>query len=115
MPPVRRLDVFKALFGFSCQVVLSVEAFPVLPDATKYAMGVLKHSLHSCFFCYQRRTAALEEEVDFFAARLGRSRALEELLSLRREYRKSTGFVIRCLPTVVRLHLRTARDNDFAS
>lgn len=115
VPPVRRLDVFRALFGFSCQVVLIVEAFPVLPDATKYAMGVLKHSLHSCFFCYQRRTVPLEEEIDFFTARLGRSRTCEELLSLRRQYRKSIGFVIRCLPTIVRLHLRTARDNHFAS
>src|SRR5262245_4833048 len=49
VPPVRRLDVFKALFGFSCQIVLIVQVFPVLPDATKYAMGALKHSLHSCF------------------------------------------------------------------
>ena len=115
VPPVRRLDVFKALFGLSCQLVLSVQTFPVFPDATKYAMGVLKHSLHSCFFCYHRRTADLEEEIDFFVPRLGRSRTLEELLSLRRQYRKSIGFVIRCLPTVVRLHLRTARDNQFAS
>jgi len=112
-PPVRRRDVFKALFGLSCQVVLIVEAFPVLPDATKYAMGVLKHSLHSCFFCYQHRTAPLEEEIDFFTPRLGRSRTFEELLSLRRQYRKSIGFVIRCLPTIVRLHLRTARDNHY--
>ena len=115
VPPVRRLDVFKALFGFSSQVVLSIGTFPVLPDATKYAMGVLKHSLHSCFFCYHRRTAGLEEEVDFFGRRLGGCRTLEELLSLRREYRRSIGFVIRCLPTLARLHLRTARDNQFAN
>ena len=113
VPRVRRLDIFKALFAISNQVVLSVMTFALLPDATKYAMGALKHSLHSCFFCYHQRTAALEEEVDFFNQRLGANRTLEELLSLRREYRRSFAFVIRCLPTVWRLHLRTARDNRF--
>jgi len=111
VPSIRRRDVFKALFGFSSQVVLSAVTFPVLPDATKYAMGVLKHSLHSCFFCYQQRTTTLEEEVAFFDRRLGASRTLMELLSLRRQYRRSFAFVIRCLPTLARLHLRTARDN----
>jgi len=113
VPSVRRLDVFKALFTFSNQVLLSTVAFPVLPDATKYAMGALKHSLHSCFFCYQQRTAAVEEEVDFFQRRMGPSQALVELLALRREYRRSFSFVIRSLPVLVRLHVRTARDNRF--
>ena len=113
IPSVRRLDVFKALFGFSSQVLLSVVTFPVLPDATKYAMGALKHSLHSCYFCYHGRTAALEEEVDFFRRRLGASQTLVDLLALRGEYRRSFAFVIGCLPALARLHLRTARDNRF--
>jgi predicted nucleotidyltransferase len=113
VPSVRSLDVFKALFGFSGQVLLSAVTFPVLPDATKYAMGALKHSLHSCFFCYHQRTTTLEDEVAFFNRRLGASRTLTELLSLRRQYRPSFAFVIRCLPTLARLHLRTARDNPF--
>ncbi len=113
VPSVRRLDVFKALFGFTNQVLLSAVTFPVLPDATKYAMGALKHSLHSCFFCYHQRTTTLDGEVAFFHQRLGVSRTLVELLSLRREYRHSFAFVIRCLPTLARLHLRTARDNRF--
>lgn len=113
VPPVRRRDVFKALFGFSNQVLLSAVTFPLLPDATKYAMGALKHSLHSCFFCYHQRTTTLEDEVAFFNRRFGASRTLVELLSLRRQYRRSFAFVIRCLPTLARLHLRTARDNRF--
>jgi len=114
VPFVRRLDVFKALFGFSSQVLLSAVTFPVLPDATKYAMGALKHSLHSCFFCYHQRTTTLEDEVAFFNRRLGTNATLVELLSLRQQYRPSFAFVVRCLPTVARLHLRTARDNRFA-
>ena len=113
VPSVRRLDVFKALFGFSSQVLLSAVTFVVLPDATKYAMGVLKHSLHSCFFCYHERTTTLEDEVAFFTRHLGASRTLVELLLLRRHYRRSFAFVIRCLPTIARLHVRTARDNRF--
>jgi len=55
----------------------------------------------------------LEDEVAFFSQRMGASRTLAELLSLRRQYRRSFAFVIRCLPTLARLHLRTARDNQF--
>jgi len=113
VPSVRRLDVIKAFFAFSNQVLLSVAAFCVLPDATKYAMGTLKRSLHSCFFCYQLRTASLEEEVAFFRRAIGDNPTLEELLALRKQYRRSFAFALRCLPTLARLHLRTARDNKF--
>jgi hypothetical protein len=115
VPPVRRRDVFKALFGFACQIVLIIQTYPMFPDATKYATGVLKHSLHSCFFCYHRGTASLEEEVEFFSRRLDKDRTLGELLSLRQQNRRSFGFVVRCLPTVARLHFATARDCQFAS
>jgi hypothetical protein len=58
LPPLRRLDVFKTLFGFTTGLILlSAAAFPVLPDATRYAMGALKHSQHSCYFCYHLKTA----------------------------------------------------------
>jgi hypothetical protein len=55
----------------------------------------------------------LEREVDFFQNRLGPTRTLAELLDLRREYTESLAFVLRCLPTLARLHLRTAWDNQF--
>ena len=114
VPRVRRLDVFKALFAFACQVVLSIAVFPLLPVATKYAMGALKHSLHSCYFWYHNRTASLDEEVRFFNRRFGASRTLMELLALRRRYRPSFGFTVRCLPTIVSLHGRAVRDRRFS-
>jgi predicted nucleotidyltransferase len=113
VPSVRRFDILKAMFALSSQVVLSAATFPALPDATKYAMGALKHSLHSCFFCYHRRTATTDEEIDFFQRRLGPIQALGDLLTLRRQYRQSFAFVIRCLPAILRLHVRTVRDNPF--
>lgn len=113
LPAIRRLDVFKALFGLWGLAVMSVTAFPILPDATRYAMGALKHSLHSCYFCYHLKTAGLQEEIDFFHARLGRSRTLEELLSQRQNYHRSFAFVLRCLPMLLRLHLLTAWENRF--
>jgi predicted nucleotidyltransferase len=113
LPPIRRFDVFKSFFGLFGQVLTSAALFPMLPGATKYAMGALKRSVHHCFFCYHARPAALDEEVDFFQRRLGTSRALEQLLSLRRAYGESFAFVVRCLPAMARLHLRTASDNRF--
>jgi predicted nucleotidyltransferase len=112
-PPIRRFDVFKAFFALACQVLLCVAVFPVLAGTTRYAMGALKRSVHNCFFCYHGRPAALEEEIDFFQRRLGPSRTLGRLLELRRAYRESFAFVVRCLPVLARLHLRTALDNRF--
>ena len=112
-PRVRRLDVFKAWFAFTNQVLLSLAAYVLLPDATRYAMGALKRSLHSCYFCYHLKTTALDEEVAFFQQRLGESQTLKRLLDLRGQYRKSFGFALRCLPVLLRLHLRTALDNSF--
>ena len=80
---------------------------------TKYAMGVLKSSVHNCFFCYERRRASLEEEISFFERRLGSNRTLIQLLALRREYRNSFTFVVCCILTLVRHHLRTSIDNRF--
>jgi hypothetical protein len=111
--PVRRLDVMKAFFALANQALLSIAAFSALPDATRYAMGTLKRSLHSCFFCYHLRTASLEEEVAFFSRGRRGDQTLAELLELRKEYRPSFAFVLRCLPTLARLHWRTARDNTF--
>jgi predicted nucleotidyltransferase len=108
--PIRRVDVFRALFALSCQLALALVTFPFLPDATKFAMAALKHSLHSCYFCYRGRTTLLDQEVAFFNRRFGTSRTLVELLSMRRQYRRSLAFVLGCVPTIVALHLRTALD-----
>jgi predicted nucleotidyltransferase len=111
--PIRRLDIFKAFFGIFCQVAASATLYPLLPGATRYAMAALKHSVHSCYFCYLASPAALEDEVDFFQRRLGPNRALEQLLTLRRTYAPSFAFVARCMPALMQLHLRTALDNRF--
>ena len=113
VPPLRRFDVFKALLGLFPAALLCAAVFPLHPAVTRYAMGVLKRSLHSCFFCYELRRASLQEEVSFFERRLGSDRTLRQLLDLRREYRNSFTFVILCIPTLMRLNVRTSIDNRF--
>jgi hypothetical protein len=113
LDPIRRFDVFKALCALFNVVMVSTVWFALLPEATKYAMTALKASIHSCFFCYHSRRASLEQEIDFFVRRYGPSVAMEQLLGLRRVYTRSFGFVLRCLPALVRLHLRTAWDAPF--
>ena len=111
--PLRRLDVFKALFGLAGLLLLSAVAFPVLYDATRYGTTALKHSLHSCYFCYHLKTAPLNEEVEFFNSRLGRSKTLLDLLNQRQKYHRSFRFVLRCVPVLIQLHLQAALDNRF--
>lgn len=113
LPSLRRLDVFKSLFRSTSFILFCAAAFPVLSDATKYAMSTLKHSLHSCYFCYHMKTAPLDDEVAFFNAHLGRDRTLQDFLNQRKEYRHSFAFVLRCVPILLLLHLRTLRDNRF--
>jgi Nucleotidyltransferase domain len=113
MLPIRRLDVFKSLFNLVNVMVMSAMAFLTLPDATRYAMSGLKHSVHNCYFCYHLNTAPLDEEIDFFNSRLGQSKTLDDLLEQRRTHKRSFGFILRCVPTLFRLHLRTAWDIRF--
>jgi hypothetical protein len=96
--PIRRFDVFKALFGLFPTALLCAAIFPLHPPMTKYAVGVLKRSVHNCFFCCELRRASLEQEISFFERRLGPNRTLTELLALRRHYRTSFPFVLACIP-----------------
>jgi predicted nucleotidyltransferase len=113
IPALRRLDVLKALFNFMSAILMSAAVFPMFPKATKYAMGVLKHSLHSCYFCYHHKTASLREEVIFFGSRVSWRKILDDLLTRRRIYAPSFAFVLGCLPVLFQLHLRTVQDNRF--
>jgi hypothetical protein len=113
LPPIRRIDVAKAFFGLWNQALFTAAAYPLLPDATRYAMDTLKRSVHSCYFCHHAAPAPLADEVAFLEARDGPNPTLRRLLELRRSCEPSYGFVIRCLPTLVRLHLRTARRAQF--
>jgi predicted nucleotidyltransferase len=110
-PPIRGFDLFKSLFCLVQVVLLSAVIFPLRPGMTGYAMGALKSSVHSCFYFYRRRRAPLAEEINFFERRLGAIPLLAQLLDLRRDYRDSFAFVACCIPTMVRLHLRTFIDN----
>lgn len=113
LPPIRRMDVTKACFGLCNQALLCAVMYPLLPRATRYAMDALKRSVHNCYFCHQRRTAPLVTEVAFFKARYGSDRTLERLVALRQLYRPSFGFVLGCMASIVRLHLRTALGLQF--
>jgi hypothetical protein len=108
LPPIRRADVIKAFFGLFNQVLFCVAIYPFLPRATRYAMDALKRSVHNCYFCHHARSAPLPAEIAFFEGRYGPDRTLTRLLALRAHYRPSFGFVVSCLPAIVRLHGRTA-------
>jgi hypothetical protein len=111
--PIRRLDVAKAFFSFFNQVLFAAVAYPFAPGATKYAMEALKRSIHNCYYCYHCRPAQLAVEVAFFQQRTGPRVALEQMMELRMAYQPRFGFILRCFPTLVRLHWVTAWDNQF--
>jgi predicted nucleotidyltransferase len=113
LPPIRRRDVATSFFGLFNTVLLSAAVYAVLPDATKYAMDALKRSIHNCYISHHGRPASLAMEAAYFERRYGSNAAVAQLLALRREYRPSLRFIGRCLPALVKLHLRTALDLPF--
>jgi predicted nucleotidyltransferase len=110
---IRRLDVAKAFFSLFNQLLFAAFVYPFTPGATKYAMETLKRSIHNCYYCYRGRPAQLAEEVAFFQPRISPHVALEQLMKLRTAYQPRFGFILRCFPTLVRLHWVTAWDNRF--
>jgi predicted nucleotidyltransferase len=110
--PIRRIDVIIALFGFWNQLMLTIAMYPLVPASTRYAMATLKRSVHNCYFCHHLRPAPLEQEVAFFRSRRP-SRTLDQLMDLRKRYRRSLRFVLRCAPALLSLHYRTLIDNRF--
>jgi len=107
---------FQLIFGgvlYLNNTFNAIVAFPIFPNATKYAMETLKWSLHSCYFCYNLKAATVEEEVGFFVSILGEQLVFTELMLLRKEYKKSFGFVVRCFPMIIKLYNKTLREISF--
>ena len=111
--PIRKWHLTNNCLSFLSLNALAFLAFPILPNATKYSMSVLKWMIHNCHFCYTLKAATIEEGVEFFRNKLEHDRALLELLSLRQEYRPSLKFVKDCFRMLVHLYAVTARENRF--
>lgn len=113
LPALRRVDVVKAWLGLSGLTTVCALAYPLLPRATRHAMGALKRSVHSCHYVLARCAAPLDAEIAYFRRRLGPSHTLDELLALRAAYRPSFGFVVRAIAAIARLHVHAARTGAF--
>ena len=50
--PIRKLDIYKSLFNSLNVMTMCIIGYPFLPEATKYAMGAPKHTLHSCYYSH---------------------------------------------------------------
>jgi predicted nucleotidyltransferase len=113
IPPIRKWHLTNNCLSFLTLNAIAFLTFPILPNATKYSMSVLKWMLHNCHFCYTLKAATIEEGVEFFRTKLENNRALVELLSLRREYQPSLKFVKECFRMLVHLYVVTVRENKF--
>lgn len=98
------------LLGFNAG---ALGVYPVLTNATKYSMSALKWMLHTCHFCITLKPSTIEQEIEFFRARLEMDATLPALLSLRRDYKPSLRFVIGCFGAIVRLYSVTVKEAVF--
>ena len=115
VPPIKRWHLINNCLSFLSLNGIAFLMFPILPNATKYSMSVLKWMIHNCHFCYTLKATTIEEGVEFFRPKLEHNRALLELISLRQEYRPSLKFVKNCFRTLVHLYIVTTKENRFPS
>lgn len=113
IPAITHGHLFKSCILNLMRNACTFLGYPILPNATKYSMSILKGFLHNCYFVYTSRTAPIEEEIDFFRTKLGECKAFAQLLLLRREYRPSLGFIASCFRVLVQLYAVTVRENKF--
>jgi predicted nucleotidyltransferase len=118
LPKIHIPTLSKAHLAKNCATFLLLNAcgllgYPILPNATKYSMSVLKWMLHGCYFCYTLKSATVEEEIDFFRTKTGAGEVFLQLVSLRREYQPSLRFITGCFKTLVQLYRVTVRENKF--
>ncbi|MBY8999377.1 MAG: nucleotidyltransferase domain-containing protein [Candidatus Heimdallarchaeota archaeon] len=83
------------------------------PHATKYAMEAVKWSLQTCYFSYTLEPATTTKTVQFFLQKGYDNPLLENLLDLRKCYRRSLRFILKSFKVVSNLHKKTLRENQF--
>jgi len=113
IPTLSKGHLAKNCASFLLLNACALLGYPILPNATKYSMSVLKWMLHGCYFCYTLKSATVEEEIDFFRTKIGASKVFSELLSLRLEYQPSLGFIMGCFRVLIQLYLVAVRENRF--
>jgi predicted nucleotidyltransferase len=113
IPAITKRHLFKTLLAHLLRNACAFVGIPILPNGTKYSTAILKGFLHDCYFVYKGRGAPLEDEMKFFCTKIGESKVLAQLMSLRETYRPSPGFIIRCFRVLVRLYTVTIRENSF--
>lgn len=112
LPTLTKGHLAKNCLSFLLLNACALLGYPILPNATKYSMSVLKWMLHNCYFCYTSKSATIEDKIEFFRAKI-RGNTFSELLCLRREYRPSLRFIKDCFRALVQLYVVTARENKF--
>jgi predicted nucleotidyltransferase len=113
IPTLTKGHLAKNCASFLLLNACAVLGYPVLPNATKYSMSALKWMLHNCYFCYTLKSATVEEEIDFFRAKLGECKVFSELITLRQKYQSSFGFIKGCFRKLIQLYVVTVAENKF--
>jgi predicted nucleotidyltransferase len=113
IPAITNKQFSKMLITHCLRNTFAFLVYPILPNGTKYSMAILKGFLHNCYFVYKAKGAPIQDEIHFFRTKIGESKVLAQLLSLRETYRPSPGFIIRCFQVLVRLYAVTLKENRF--
>lgn len=113
VPPITRRTLLENHLLHLVRNACTLVGYAALPNATRYSRSILEGFVHDCHFVYTSTFTTIEEEVEFFRAKLGEPTVLAQLLSLRSEHRRSLVFTLRCFPALFRLHAVTRRENSF--
>jgi predicted nucleotidyltransferase len=112
-PAITKEHFLKNLLAHLLRNACALLGYPILPNGTKYSMAILKGFIHDCYFISKAKGAHIEEEINFLRTKIGESKVLTQLLTLRENYRPSPGFIIRCFRELIRLYAAILRENAF--
>ena len=104
----RRMYTALALFG--------IITYPFSNNATKYSMSSLKWALHSSYFGGFGKLGSLDDEINHFKKAVAHTRthnALDELVQLRSEYKKTLRFNINALIAARKIFNHAIKDGKY--
>lgn len=114
--PIKLRDIKRNYRMYTALAIFGIITYPFSKNATRYSMSSVKWALHSCCFGGFARLEGLDGEISFFKERLADKNTcntLNQLIQLRSGYRRTLGFNIHALVTVMKIFNYTIKHGKY--
>lgn len=110
---ITKFELRKSRFMNSFLCFAAMLTYPFHINATKFAMESLKWTIQSTYFCYTKKSSATDIVIEYFKEDEEFQSILEEMIELRKTYRKSFSFIYRSLVGLRKIHKKALKTISF--